>query len=164
MGRGQSGGECFSPLPTLLRNLGDPRRRISRTCVREKKQNNDKNTFSFNFNPQFFFFFFFYSYTHFDGKEGRRRIDKIKLVTLLKKEENWRPETGPVRFANEGQIFEQRFFFLSSLLFATRDLSRPSTSTKICIDSERRPAFRRFHVSFFLSFPRFFFTPQNCRI
>lgn len=121
MGRGQSGGERFSP-STLLRNLGDPRRRISRTCVREKEQNNDKNTFSFNFNPQFFFFFFFYSYTHFDGKEGRRRIDKIKLVTLLKKEENWRPETGPVRFANEGQIFEQRFFFL--LFYSRRVIYR----------------------------------------
>ena len=141
MGRGQSGGERFSP-PTLLRNLGDPRRRISRTCVREKKQNNDKNTFSFNFNPQFFFFFFFYSYTHFDGKEGRRHIDKIKLVTLLKKEENWRPETGPVRFAKRNKTMIKIRFrsililnFFSSSFFTATPISMERKDVAILIKS-----------------------------
>lgn len=112
---------------------------------------------SFDFYPQFFFSLsFFHSYISMDGgKEGRclpKTCNRRCAIKKKRKKKDWGPETFRGRRSN----IRATFF----LLFYSRRviyLSRPSTSTKICIDSERRPAFRRFYVSsFFFLFLVFF--------
>lgn len=147
----QSGGERFSPLYY----------EISATLEggsRELAERN-KNTSRFVRSLSSIFFFslsFFHSYISMDGgKEGRclpKTCNRRCAIKKKRKKKDWGPETFRGRRSNIRAT--------SFLLFYSRRaiyLSRPSTSTKICIDSERRPAFRRFYVSsFFFLFLVFF--------
>lgn len=145
----QSGGERFSPLYyEISATLEGGSRELA-------ERNKNTSRFVRSLSSIFFSLSPFFTVT-FRWMEERKDVACQKLVTdvaRLKKKKKKGLGAGNVprtKVKYSSNVF-------SSLLFATRDLSRPSTSTKICIDSERRPAFRRFYVSsFFFLFLVFF--------
>lgn len=148
----QSGGERFSPLYyEISATLEGGSRELA-----ERNKNTSRFVRSLS---SIFFFSLLFLQLHFDGwRKGRTCLPKTCnrrcAIKKKRKKKDWGPETFRGRRSNIRATF----------LFATRDLSRPSTSTKICIDSERRPAFRRFYVSSFFFLFLVFFTPENCSL
>lgn len=95
-------------LPALLRNLGDPRTRISRNPF--AKGTGVKISISFNFSSLF----------STDERRGENCL-KIRLASTLldlKKKKNWRPETGPFSFFSRTKVKYSSNYFSPSLLFA----------------------------------------------